>query len=255
MKKIIEEAKKELENRGYVCDTVEVFKDGIYKTGISVRRTADEMVGVNIYPDETTPVGEQINKFIECYKNTQIDFEPANLLRWNEVKKNVILQVHRKYNRSVIPAWDFADLEVTARVIVAEDAGQIATMEVSDNELHVWGISKEELYKTALKNTEERVRIIAMFGDMFAVTNKSRVHGAASVLCESVIGELKNIFGNRFVLIPSSVHEFLAVAYNSEMQLSGYSDMVKEVNATAVEAKDQLSDHAYLYDDGEILCI
>lgn len=140
-------------------------------------------------------------------------------------------------------------------MIVAEDAGQIATMEVSDNELHVWGISKEELYKTALKNTEERVRIIAMFGDMFAVTNKSRVHGAASVLCESVIGELKNIFGNRFVLIPSSVHEFLAVAYNSEMQLSGYSDMVKEVNAIAVEAKDQLSDHAYLYDDGEILCI
>lgn len=78
-----------LESRGYVCDTVEVFKDVIYKICISVRRTADEIVGVNIYPDETTPVGEQINKFIECYKNTQIDFDPANLLRWNEVKKKL----------------------------------------------------------------------------------------------------------------------------------------------------------------------
>ena len=212
-----------------------------------VKREADEMVGANIYPDKATPVDEQINKLIKCYKE--------NLLRWNEVKRNVILQVHRKYNRSIIPAWDFADLEVTARVIIAEDAGQIATMEVSDNELRVWGISKEELYKNALMNTEERVCIMALFGDMFVVTNKSRAHGAASVLCESAIEELRNIFGNRFVLIPSSVHEFLAVAYNFEMQLSEYSDWVKEVNATTVETKDQLSDHAYLYDDGEILCI
>lgn len=51
------------------------------------------------------------------------------------------------------------------------------------------------------------------------------------------------------------MHEFLAVAYNSKMQLSEYNNMVKEVNATAVKAKDQLSDHAYLYDDGEIFCI
>ena len=46
---------------------------------------------------------------------------------------------------------------------------------------------------------------------MMAVTNHSTNLGAASIFCERIQKRLEDIFPDGFYLIPSSIHEFLAI--------------------------------------------
>ena len=72
--------------------------------------------------------------------------------------------------------------------------------------------------------------------------------GAVSILLKSVYEEIAAILGPKFIVIPSSIHECLVVAYNQEENLSTFTEMVKSVNFTHVQLDEKLSDHAYLYD-------
>ena len=57
--------------------------------------------------------------------------------------------------------------------------------------------------------------------------------------------------GGDFFLLPSSVHEVILIPDKPDMQYSELEKIVKEVNATQVDVKDQLSDHVYHYDAKE----
>lgn len=46
-------------------------------------------------------------------------------------------------------------------------------------------------------------------------------------------------------MLPSSIHEVLIIPYSSLFNLDDLTEMVKEVNATQVEAYEQLADRAY----------
>lgn len=52
----------------------------------------------------------------------------------------------------------------------------------------------------------------------------------------------------RIIIIPSSVHEVIVMSYDSEMDILGLNEMVQEVNRTALDATEVLSNHAYLFD-------
>lgn len=51
--------------------------------------------------------------------------------------------------------------------------------------------------------------------------------GAVSILLKSVYEEIAAILGPKFIVIPSSIHECLVVAYNQEENLSTFTEMVK----------------------------
>ena len=57
--------------------------------------------------------------------------------------------------------------------------------------------------------------------------------------------------GGDFFLLPSSVHEVLLIPDDGKTDYRNLESMVREVNATQVELKDQLSDNVYHYDSKE----
>lgn len=81
---------------------------------------------------------------------------------------------------------------------------------------------------------------------MLVVTNASTTFGAGVITSRRVVKRISQMLGEtNLVLIPSSVHEILALpaymAFGSNL-----SDLVKEVNGTGVAEEEQLSDNAYL---------
>ena len=68
------------------------------------------------------------------------------------------------------------------------------------------------------------------------------------MLYENVLSELAKRIGDSFYLLPSSVHEFIAVGeefVNSPEELIA---MVKEVNMTQVRPDEVLTDSVYYFD-------
>ena len=83
---------------------------------------------------------------------------------------------------------------------------------------------------------------------MFVVSNSLKYFGAACMLYENVLYELAKRIGDSFYLLPSSVHEFIAVGeefVNSPEELIA---MVKEVNMTQVRPDEVLTDSVYYFD-------
>lgn len=82
---------------------------------------------------------------------------------------------------------------------------------------------------------------------MYAVSNKSRIKGASSILNKEALaefGRMKNT--SKVVVLPSSIHEMLILPYTEEVDMEMLNCMVEDVNATQVDPTEQLADRAFL---------
>ncbi|MCR4763814.1 MAG: DUF5688 family protein [Lachnospiraceae bacterium] len=82
------------------------------------------------------------------------------------------------------------------------------------------------------------------------VSNRQKCFGASAILCPEVIRELHEHLGERFMILPASVHEVLCLSPDDDDAPARYSDMVREINDQVVEPAERLSDHVYLCTDG-----
>ena len=140
---------------------------------------------------------------------------------------------------------------------------------VTDSLLDVYGISKEELHDVAVTNLSEKESdikpLLGMLGSiglfdmdmtnpmdnaMYVVTNHEGFNGANMLLNQKAMDELSERMGGDFAIIPSSVHECIAIpaVMNEVLPIN---DIICEVNATTVAVEDRLSDHVYMYDADE----
>ena len=141
-------------------------------------------------------------------------------------------------------------------------------------QLDIIGTTVRELHDGAILNLENDelivplIDIIAQETDLpreileeedsgiILISNKKGLFGAVQILNDSVISNIVERLGNRFFIIPSSVHEMLILpAEHCSNDLSELSDIVKDVNMDHVIPSERLSNSAYLYDEGEITII
>ena len=87
---------------------------------------------------------------------------------------------------------------------------------------------------------------------MLIVTTKNRVEGAALMVSEKVMDKLEKQFSSKFLILPSSVHEFIAVPYKSKDDIRSCKKMVQEVNNTVLSPNEYLSDNVFVWENGEL---
>lgn len=148
------------------------------------------------------------------------------------------------------------------------------TTNIAPDYLHLFRVTENELFSLAMKNMDkdcalystEDVVSRALFGHdnsglpnymeekleydvpIMAVTNHLTNLGAASIFCKRIQKRLEDIFPDGFYLIPSSVHEFLAVDKKISTPES-LKEIISDTNRDIVDAKDQLSDAAYYFEN------
>jgi len=80
------------------------------------------------------------------------------------------------------------------------------------------------------------------------LTNEQKLNGAAAILDDKMMDQIREKVGDEFFILPSSTHEVLIVPAEAGIGLEELESMVQEVNATQVAPQDRLSDHVYQYD-------
>ena len=86
-----------------------------------------------------------------------------------------------------------------------------------------------------------------MSNEMLVITNKSRIHGASTILHKDTLERLANIFKHDYFVLPSSVHELISVKAMDDADVEGLKAMVTEINSTQVAPDEVLSDSVYRY--------
>ena len=84
------------------------------------------------------------------------------------------------------------------------------------------------------------------------ISNTEHADGAVAVLYPEVDAQLRERFGGDYYVLPSSVHEVLAVPREPE-RLQALEEMVRSVNLSgAMRHEDYLSDHVFEVRDGQL---
>lgn len=161
------------------------------------------------------------------------------------------------------------DLSVIYYVRLSEDM----SFKVTNNLLGKWGISVAELDKAACENAERIMQpsithisdvIKRMIGEeafesmimpedipepeLYVVTNKEKVNGAAAIILDSVHKKLNDLAdGRELFVIPSSKHEVLVMPDDGQVPIEEIKDMVYCVNCEEVSTNDLLSNNVYKY--------
>ena len=162
---------------------------------------------------------------------------------------------------------NYLDLLVTYYVPISEmDEPIFQSYQLTIDHLRSYDISEDMIHRKSIVNLErvytihEMTRILENFTDvsdikeclMYVISNSKNLFGAASVMNPKILDYISDILGEPFILLPSSIHEMIAIPCGIMTNLQEVKDMVREVNDTQVEEKDRLSYSVYYYSHGTI---
>lgn len=198
------------------------------------------------------------------------------------LKENVIMcLVNTEQNRELleeVPCRAFHDLSVVYRWVVDETPNAVSSILVSNKVAEMADITEEELFLCAVENTrriapvsvksmkdiaggmpkglsvpsdmrEALERMERTAENMWIISNEKRIHGAVSMLYEEKLYQLAEKLGDDFFILPSSIHEVIAVpAEMIEENMTNLTKMVQTVNMGSVELEERLSNSVYYYD-------
>ena len=86
---------------------------------------------------------------------------------------------------------------------------------------------------------------------MYVISNRQSINGASVILSDKVLKEVYEYINGDFVILPSSVHECIAVpAKNSSSD--ELRDMVREVNDNEVIPEERLTYSVYIYKNNQL---
>lgn len=153
------------------------------------------------------------------------------------------------------------------------------TVTINNNLMEIWEKTVKELYEQTKKNTpilfDESFKSInevllellkERLGDkqdeldkmekllaeqeiipLYVLTNKIGINGAAVILYDNVLKMIAEELESDLIIIPSSIHEVLILAFREDLSMSELKEMVHNVNKSEVPIVDILSDNVYRY--------
>ena len=247
---------------------------------IYVNNLYEEYERTGNYEEVVRGAAETMERGIESF-NKEIK---AELLDTSRLKDNVFFTlINAEQNKELlktVPHRKFEDLAIVYRWNIGSDSSGMYTNLVDSRLAKKEGLTENDLYNAARKNTKELLPVSVrnmneiiseiIFGEneledemdkefkkvmmetpnehsMYVITNESKLYGAASILYEEPLHELAEKFGSDLYILPSSVHEVIAVSADMGSP-DDLAEMVYEINMEQVDIDDRLSNQVYCYD-------
>ncbi|SCP98640.1 DUF5688 family protein [Anaerobium acetethylicum] len=203
-----------------------------------------------------------------------------SMLNFDSAKDNIIMQlVNTEQNKGMLenmPHRAFQDLSIIYRWLIDVDLEGISSTMVNTMLAEKLGMDEEQLFQVAQVNTKillpptiksmnEVIRdmfmkdgmpgdlVDMMIGEMpedrvmYVISNERGVNGAASMLYEEGLHGLAEKLDSDLYIMPSSVHEVIAVSVNAGNP-NELAQMVAEINMDQVSLDERLSNQVYHYD-------
>ena len=279
---------------GAVLKKTTGYKDNIGKVDALCVKLSDEMGGPVIYPKS---MFKDYQKSMEaCQMDTKIAHQVLDKYAKDVIgtlpnmfesiasfhKRDIIMSNMENLHMCIIsyeknkemlqkhPHRRLLDMAVVYRILLSDNR----SFRITNGMIEERGITEEDLYAKALHNLEKKVQVRYLHDfltyieqvpgvekDILVLTSKDTLYGASVIWGKHAWEEAANRFHANFFILPSSIHECLAIPDLPEFMLGdrescirSFHDMVREVNNTTVDEDEILTYSVYYYDrhSGEI---
>ena len=224
-----------------------------------------------------------LKKFADIYTEAveKMPPIPVSLLADGAKDKIYMVIINTESNKDILkdaPHREVNDTSVIYRIMVSDDEKGIGSALITNHIAEEMGMNEEQLFKLAAENTPklfppvvkpmsqvifgmltenggmpkdvaEQV-VDGMKGEnelMWIITNNKGVSGAVNMIFEKNLHELSKGMGDDLYILPSSIHEVIAVPA-SMGDPEELAEMVLQVNTDVVDVSERLSNQVYHYD-------
>lgn len=256
--------------------------NGVIMDGLSVRQEGKHIAPM-IYLDsyyreylEGRSLRGICDTILECCENAELEerfsvdfFRDPEQVRGTVVYKIVNYEKNKKLLQE-IPHLPYLDLALVFYCLLPDTLSGHATVLIRNSHLELWNKNTSWLYEAAKENTEVLLprRLVRMeelicelIGEqpestysgipMYVLTNRRKSYGAACILYEGALEECREILGEDYYVLPSSVHETILIPTSAVSDSLELCALVREVNQTQVTDTEVLSDTVYLYQEAD----
>lgn len=259
----------------------QVKKTGMTYTGMTVKREGQKMApAINLdemfeaYQNDM-PLPVIAAKMASIVQTETPAYDISIFNDYEKIREWLFIRVcnydANKEMLASVPHKRIEDLAITYHVMVnVSDDGDVSSAIISNEIISAFGVSKERLHQDAMASSPrlapakvdaignviselsgesaESFKIPAPNFSMIVVTNRFGINGAAALFYPGMMERIAEKMHGNFYVLPSSVHEIIALPASLNTDGERLSAMVQDINATVVDPADRLSDNAYLYD-------
>ncbi len=271
-------AEKAFQEQGdYTISWYTAQKNNISKRGLMVSEQGTG-IGITVYLDEYYQEylrGEALSQICGelvdlCLESQPPDITESEVADYEKMKGKLRIRLAgREQNAAYLEEGPYRMHPVGAEVVYVEIArteeGNFG-MRVTHKNLKQWGVSEQELFETALENSqkEDGIRFKPLWSEIYEIsgqempegesmdqdgpyllTNQFRDQGAAVVLYPGVLEEVYKKMEGDFYILPSSVHEVLILSKEAGFTPAELKRMVMEVNQKQVAPEERLGNDVY----------
>ena len=202
---------------------------------------------------------------------------------WEQVKGRLAFRLlSKEHNKETLENYvykDFLDLAAIVTFCAEIDEQGVKAIRVTHDLAERWNVSEEEILQAAEENTESLfpVRMEPILDTLCRVADISRddlpeevlaeedspqimvltnylgVNGATVLLYDSLLQQVYEKLGGKFIILPSSIHEVIVMPSASAPPAADSQKMVEQINRSAVREEEILSDSVYLYDGEKVI--
>lgn len=244
-----------------------VFLVGKEKTGVSpvvyLEDYLEELQSGRETKDTAREIVRQLLSFMPSSHQQRNLYE--SLWHFEKAKDRIIFRLlsgtrHRDFLRDC-PGRPYLDLLVSYAVLMErEDMDGYGLAQVKNPLAEHWGVSEEELFRLACRNTEKRLgKLLKPLSDyaplitvpeespgLYCLTNDAGFYGAGLILYPEILRNFSEEQGSDILIVPSSVHEVILIPRKDACPEAELNRIIREVNGM-LNDEEILSDHAYLY--------
>jgi hypothetical protein len=272
------EVAKVVESRGYRAEVRPVVKNGVEVTGFCIGKPGINIMAT-LYPEKMNLKDVTVDEAADILLDIALDnlpdedYEVERILDWNYIAPRLRMCVRPKKEDGAL-AVGFLDLELYLRAEVdaptsTDDAmaSMVVTVELAKN----WNKTYEEIFAQAKDNMKDKYAIRDMAGalsmcgfdkdlldeievmpNMYVLSTRDSLYGASAITSDLVMSSVQHLMGGDFYILPSSIHEVIAIPADDRSSVDYLRSMVREVNITQVPPAEVLSYSVYLFKNGEL---
>ncbi|MCI5622268.1 DUF5688 family protein [Anaerostipes sp.] len=181
--------------------------------------------------------------------------------------KIVSIENENAFQKEKVICVPILDMIVTFYLPIKDSEAGLLSIKITEEFLQT--ITFAELKNAAISNAEKSYRIETMDSvlyemgtdvsnysadsyPMYILTNESRINGAATILSQNIMWDLSRQMDTEdIILLPSSIHEFIALPFSEDLEFAFLLEMVKHANETTVNLEDKLTDSVYVWHSGK----
>lgn len=196
-----------------------------------------------------------------------------DITNYDQMKNTLVVQViptdRNADMLADIPHKNIEDMSLVYRMQIDQNENGTSSVLITNAMLENYGVTVDQLHQDAMdaavinnpatfRSMQEVLSdLMGMPADlmppmdgpqMYVASVENSLNGAGVIAYPDFMNQVAEQVGGDFFVLPSSVHEVLVIPDDGSIDRHDLESMVREVNASEVLPKDQLSDNVYHYD-------